>query len=81
MIQKVYTGSVNEVGRDVMMQGNLELVLKNGMVLEMEFVARMVVDDAQAAEPRVVLWQVWAVWIALFLFGCSCIFGKLGKID
>jgi hypothetical protein len=47
----------------------------------MEFVARMVVDDALSAAPRVVLCQAWGVWIALFLFGFSCIFKRLEKVD
>jgi hypothetical protein len=80
VIHKVYTGSIDEVGGDVMMRGNLELVLKSGAVLEMEFVARMVVDDVLSAEPKFVLCQVWAVWITLFLFEFSCIFKGLEMV-
>jgi hypothetical protein len=68
VIQKVYTGSIDEAGGDVVMLGKLDLVLKSGTVLGMEFVARMVVDDALSAEPKVILYQVWAVWIP---FSCS----------
>ena len=35
VIHKVYTGSIDEVSEDVMMRGDLELVLKSGGVLEM----------------------------------------------
>jgi hypothetical protein len=67
VIHKVYTGSIDSVGSDVMMRGNLDVVLKNGMTLEMEFAARMLVDGPASAEPKVVLCQVWAVW----LLSCS----------
>jgi hypothetical protein len=82
VVHKVYTGSVDEVGGDVMMVGSLELGLKSGMMLEVEFVARMVVDDALAAEPRVVLWQAWAVWINYFLVWMQlCVVDGLEKVD
>jgi hypothetical protein len=55
VIQKAYTGSIDEVGQDVIIGNNLKLVLKSGSILKMEFVARMVVDDALSAEPKVIL--------------------------
>jgi len=46
-----------------------------------DFAARMVVDDALSAEPKVVLCQILAVRIALFLFGFSLTFNGVEKLD
>lgn len=77
----MYTGSVDEVGGDVVMRGKLDLVLKSGTALEVDFAARMVVDDALSAEPKVALCQLLAVWISIFLFGFSLTFNWVEKLD
>jgi hypothetical protein len=67
VIRRVYTASVEEVGEHVVMLGDLNLVLKNGTELEMGFATRMMVDNAESAEPRIELCQVWAVGICFIL--------------
>lgn len=60
-IQKVFAGSVDSVGSDIMMLGRLDLGLRNGNSLSMDFISRFVLEDTFSVKPKIALCQVWAV--------------------
>jgi hypothetical protein len=62
-ITKIYLGASpdNSTQMDIMLDGILKLGLINGKDLEMGFVQRCVVVDAESDNPRLGFVQVWAV--------------------
>jgi hypothetical protein len=58
-VARVYASTA--AGDDLLMIGKVDMDFKNGNSLTVEFIARIIVDDAGSSEPRMKMYKVWTV--------------------